>query len=131
MKGTEKCSKSVKVTKLTFKEITNNFNKNPKQQTEIIILDSVGRKNNSIISPTFYTKFLCKQIPKAQKRLMADGICVLLGFAHIKNLRKMLVKSTPVILFFLERNNYIVGPSSKYFERNRKKPFKRLFSLPL
>jgi len=103
MKTTEKCSKSMKVTKLTLKEITNNFNKNPKQQTEIIILDSFGRKNISIRSD--FTNILREAFtqtdPKSAKK--TDGLTVffvLLGSARIKGFRKMLVKSTPAILFF-------------------------------
>jgi len=46
------------------------------------------------ILPTFYTKFLCSQIPKAQKDLI-NCIFMLLESAFIKASRKMLVKSTP------------------------------------
>jgi hypothetical protein len=35
------------------------------------IFDNEGDKQQVAISPTFYTKLLCTQIPKAQKRLTA------------------------------------------------------------
>jgi len=65
-----------------------------------------------LISPTFYAKLLCTQIPKAQKNIVKPLVFfVLVGSACVKALHKMVVKLTPVavakINWNLKSNLYI------------------------